>query len=70
MGIKFLYGVIVNGDSTFTDNIGVGNLNVNGTLRVDNQGVGPINIPPQPDIWITINVNGNDYVVPAYLPGP
>ena len=166
MGIKFLYGVTVNGDSTFTDNIGVGTLtpsskvqvigtvratgvsgnvdvdpangalrfydgvlfhgglyndstvsgglasdlhmnaavgnffistenvakavtvqgstgnvglnttdpqatlHVNGTLRVDNQGVGPISIPPQPDMWITINVNGSDYVVPAYLPGP
>lgn len=70
MSIKFLYGVTVNGDSTFTDNVGVSNLNVSGTLQIDNQGVGPISIPPQPDMWVTINVNGSDYVVPAYLPGP
>ena len=37
MSIKFLYGVTVNGDSTFTDNVGVSNLNVNGTLQIDNQ---------------------------------
>ena len=54
------------------------------TLRVDNPGTGPLPGPPStpttplgpnpgtyltdPTAWLTININGTDYVIPAYTP--